>query len=131
MGYIGYIFAFYATNMGSSDSGETNGEPHRVQGPPWSLNGPCHGPTIHPSWLYFCILCNKYGIKGLWRQKGQPLLVLGPLLVLQWTLPWPYNAANTAQNFCILRNKNGTRIYLFHVPWEAKIWCRGVLQDLG
>ena len=28
--YIGYIFAFYATNMGSSDSGETKVDPHRV-----------------------------------------------------------------------------------------------------
>ena len=28
--YIGYIFAFYATNMGSSDSGETKVDPNRV-----------------------------------------------------------------------------------------------------
>ena len=28
--YIGYIFVFYATNMGSSDSVETNVDPHRV-----------------------------------------------------------------------------------------------------
>ena len=29
--YIGYIFAFYATNMGSFDSRETKVDPHRVQ----------------------------------------------------------------------------------------------------
>ena len=23
-------------------------------------------------WPYFCILCNKNGIKGLWEHKGQP-----------------------------------------------------------
>ena len=52
--------------------------------------------SIHPTWpfvdwLYFCILCKKNGIKGLWGQKGLPSLGLGPTLVLQWTLPWPYN----------------------------------------
>ena len=47
-------------------------------------------------WLYFCILCNKNGIKGLWRHKCQPSLVLGPPLVLQWTLPRPYNIPNLA-----------------------------------
>ena len=46
---IGYIFAFYATKMGSRDSGETKVDPHQVQDPPWSFNGPCHGPTIHPT----------------------------------------------------------------------------------
>ena len=72
--YIGYIFAFYATKMGSRDSGETNVDPHRVQDPPWSFNGPWHGPTIHPTWpflywLYFRILCNK---NEIWGHKGQP-----------------------------------------------------------
>ena len=28
--YIGYIFVFYATNMGSRDSGDTLVDPHRV-----------------------------------------------------------------------------------------------------
>ena len=40
IGYIGYIFALYATKMGSRDSGETNVDPHWVQDPPWSFNGP-------------------------------------------------------------------------------------------
>ena len=62
--YNGYIFAFYATKIGSKDSGDTYG-------------------------LYFCILCNKNRIKGLWGHKGRPPLGLGPALVLQWTLPWP------------------------------------------
>ena len=47
--------------------------------------------------LYFCILCNK---KGLWGHKGQPSLGLGPALLLQRTLPWPYNTPNMA--LCIL-----------------------------
>ena len=28
--YIGYIFAFYATKMGSRDSGDTQVDPHKV-----------------------------------------------------------------------------------------------------
>ena len=77
------------------------GPPYWVQDPPWSFNGPCHGPTIHQTWpfiywLYFCILCNKNLIKGLWRHKGRPPLCLGSDLVLQWTLPWPYNTPNMA-----------------------------------
>ena len=104
MGYIGYIFAFYATKMGSSDSGETNVDPQRVQDPPWSLNGPCKGPTIHQTWsfiywLYFCILCNKNEIKGLWGHKGQPSLGLGPTMVLQWTLPLAFNTPDMALQY--------------------------------
>ena len=38
--YIGYTFAFYATKMGSRDSGDTKVNPHWVQDPPWSFNGP-------------------------------------------------------------------------------------------
>ena len=87
--------------MGSKDSGDTKVGPHWVQDPPWSFNGPCHGPTIHLTgpfiyWLYFCILCNKNGIKGLWGDKGRPSLGPGPTLVLQWTLTWPYNTPNMA-----------------------------------
>ena len=98
---IGYIFAFYATKMGSRATGDTKVHPHWVKDPPWSFNGPCHGPTIHQTWpfiywLYFCILCNKKGIKGLWGHKGWPSLGLGPALVLQWTLPWPYNTPHMA-----------------------------------
>ena len=53
------------------------GRPHWVQDPPWSFNGPYHGPTIHQTWpfiywLYFCILCNKNGVKGHWGHKGPP-----------------------------------------------------------
>ena len=54
---IGYIYAFYATKMGSRDSGETKVDPHWVKDPPWSFNGPCHGPIIHPTWpLYICYI---------------------------------------------------------------------------
>ena len=59
------------------------------------------GPSIHLSWpfiywLYFCILRNKNGIKGLWGHKGPPSLGLGPALVLQWTLQWPYSTPDMA-----------------------------------
>ena len=99
--YIGYIFAFYATKMGSWDSGDTKVHPHWVQDQPWSFNGPCHGPTIHQKWpfiywQYFCILWNKKGIKGLLGHTDQPSLGLGPALVLQWTLPWRYNTHDMA-----------------------------------
>ena len=40
IGYIVYMFALYATKMGSRDSGETKVDPHWVQDPPWSFNGP-------------------------------------------------------------------------------------------
>ena len=53
--YIGYIFAFYATKMGSRDSGDTQVDPHMVLDPPWSFNGPCHGPTIQ--YKGPCLVC--------------------------------------------------------------------------
>ena len=98
---MGYIFAFYATKIGSRDSWDTKVDPHWVKDLPWSFSGPCHGPTIHPTWpfiyrLYFCNLCNKNGIMGLWGDKGRPSLGPGPALVLQWTLTWPYNTSNMA-----------------------------------
>ena len=49
---IGYIFAFYATKMGSRDSGDTKDHPHWAKDPPWSFNGPGHGPTIHQTWPF-------------------------------------------------------------------------------
>ena len=65
---------------------------------PWPYN------TTNPTWplyqLYFYILCNKNGIKGLWGQKGQPLLGLGPASVLQWPLPWPNNTPDMV--LCIM-----------------------------
>ena len=33
---------------------------------------------------------------GLWGDKGRPSLGPGPALVLQWTLPWPYNTPTMA-----------------------------------
>ena len=82
--------------MGPRDSGETKIGPHWVQDLPWYFNGPCHGPTIHLTWplicwLYFFILYNKNGIKGVWGHKGLPSFGLGPAWALQWTLTWPYN----------------------------------------
>ena len=41
--------------------------------------------------ILFLHSCNKNGIKGLGGHKGWHSLGLGPNLVLQWTLPWPYN----------------------------------------
>ena len=75
-------------------------------------------------WLYFCILCNKNGIKGLWGHKDQSSLGLGPALVLQWTLPWPYNTPNTALiywlYFCIICNKNGIKWLRGDQCWPPK-----------
>ena len=61
--------------MGSWDSGETKVNPHWAQDPPWSFNGPCHGPTIHQTWpfiywLYFCILCKKWVQGTLGTQRS-------------------------------------------------------------
>ena len=67
-----------------------------VQGSPQIFNFLWPDLNKNNYWLYFCILCNKNGIKGLWRHKGQLSLGLGPALVLQWTLPWPYNTPNMA-----------------------------------
>ena len=73
---------------------------------PWrvlSVHGSLHifhflwpDPNRNNYWLFFCILCNTNGIKGHWGHKGPPLLGQGPALVLQWTLPWPYNTPNMA-----------------------------------
>ena len=67
-----------------------------VQGSLHILHFLWHHPNENSYWLYFCILCNKNGIKGLWGDKGWPSLGPGPALVLQWTLPWPYNTPNMA-----------------------------------
>ena len=99
--YIGYIFAFMQQKW---DQGTRGTQRSTLIGSWTCLDpsmDPCHGPTIHLTWpfiywLYFCILCNKNGIKGLWGHKGQPSFVLGPALVLQWTLPWPYNTPDWA-----------------------------------
>ena len=37
IGYIGYIFAFYATKIRSRDSGYTKVDTHLVKDPPWSF----------------------------------------------------------------------------------------------
>ena len=67
-----------------------------VQGSPQFFHFLWPDPKENNYWLYLCILCNQNGIKGLWGQKGQPSLGLGPALVLQWTLPWPYNTPDMA-----------------------------------
>ena len=102
--YIGSIFAFYATKMESRDPGGTKVDPLWVQDPPWFFNGPCHGPTIRPTWYfinwqYFCILYHKNGIKEVCRHKGLPSLGLGPTMVLQWTLPLAFNPPNMALQY--------------------------------
>ena len=73
---------------------------------PWrilSVQGSLHifhflwpDPNENNYWLYFLILCNKNGIKGVWGDNSQPSLGPGPALVLQWTLPWPYNTPDMA-----------------------------------
>ena len=44
--YIGCIFAFYATTMGSRDSKDTRADTHRVRDQPWSFHGPYRAPEI-------------------------------------------------------------------------------------
>ena len=71
IGYIGYFFAFYATKMGSRDSGETKVNPNMVQDPPWSFNGPCHGPTRYPHGpLYIGYIFAFYATKMGSRDSG-------------------------------------------------------------
>ena len=41
-----------------------------VQGSLHILHFLWHHPNENSYWLYFCILCNKNGIKGLWGDKG-------------------------------------------------------------
>ena len=72
---IGYIYAFYATKMGSRDSGEKKVVPHWVQDPPWSFNGPCHGPTINQTWsfiywLFFTFYATKWDQGTLGTQRS-------------------------------------------------------------
>ena len=55
-------------------------------------------------------------MKGLWGQKGRPPLGLGLALVLQWTLPWPYNTTNMVPLyigyiFALYATKKGSRGY--------------------
>ena len=116
--------------MGSRDSGDTKVHPHWVWDPPWSFKGPCHGPTIHQTWpfmywLYFCILCNENWIKGLWGHKGPPSLGLGLAVVLQWTLPWPYNTPNMALYI--------VAIFLHSMPqiWDQVTQGRQRLTPIG
>ena len=35
--------------MGSRDSGDKKDHPHWVKDPPWSFNGPRHGPLMGPA----------------------------------------------------------------------------------
>ena len=109
--------------MGSRDSGETKVDPHRVQDPPWSFNGPCHGPTIHPTWpfiywLYFCILCNKMGSRDSGETMVDPHWVWDP----PWSFNGPWQGPTIHQTwpfihwlyFCILCNKNGIKGHWGH-----------------
>ena len=60
--------------------------------PAMALKYTQHGP-FYIGYIFF-ILCKKNGIKELWGQKGLPSFGLGHTLVLQWTLPWPYNTTD-------------------------------------
>ena len=62
--YIGYIFLYYATKMGSWDTGDIKVHPHWVWDPPWSFNGPCHGP------LYIGYIFAFYATKMGSRDSG-------------------------------------------------------------
>ena len=67
--------------------------PSRTMKGPWrvlSVEGSLHifhflwpDPNENNYWLYFCIRCNKNGIKGLWGDKSCPHWVQDP--------PWSFN----------------------------------------
>ena len=76
-------------------------------------------------WRYFCILCTKNGIKGLWGDRGWPSLGPGPAMVVQWTLPWPYNTSTI--DLCILA------IFVHSMPqiWDHLTQGRQRLTPIG
>ena len=88
--------------MGSRDSGDTKVNPLLGLGPtlvlqwtlPWPYNTPNMALYILPIFLHS--MQQKSDQETLGRHRGQPSLVLGPPLVLQWTLPWPYNTPDLA-----------------------------------
>ena len=125
--YIGYIFAFYATKMGSRDSGDTKVHPHWVWDPPWTFNGPCHGPTIHLTWPYntpdmalYILAIVLHFMQQKWNQwtlrtqrSRSPLIGsrtrLGPSLDPAMALKYTQYAPIYMLYFCILCNKNGIK----------------------
>ena len=116
--YIGYIFAFYTTKMGSRDSGVKRSTLIRCRlrfgfsmDPAMVLQYTWHDPLYIGYILHSMMKQN--GIKELWGHKGQPLLGLRPTLVLQWTchgstihLTWPFIYW---LYFCLLCDKNGIK----------------------
>ena len=97
---IGYVFAFYATKMGSKDFGKTKvdliGSRTLLcssKDPNMALQYTKHGPLYIG---YIFTLYAKKGVQGTLGTERSAPLCLGPALVLQWTLPWPYNTPNMA-----------------------------------
>ena len=96
---------------------------------PWrvlSVEGSLHifhflwpDPNENNYWLYFCILCNKNGIKGLWGDKGRPHWVQDP----RWSFNGPCHGPAIHPTwpfiywlyFCILHNKTTTTLRLFYL----------------
>ena len=77
----------------------TQRSPSLGLGPALVLQDPAM--TLQYTWhvpLYigynFALYAKKIGIMGLSGHKGWPLLSLGPTLILQWSLPEPYNTPN-------------------------------------
>ena len=62
--------------MGSRDSGETKVNPHLVQDPPWSFNGPCHTPNMALYTVYigyiFAFYATKMESRDSWDTKVRP-----------------------------------------------------------
>ena len=96
-----------------------------VQGSLHILHFLWHHPNENSYWLYFCILCNKNGIKGLWGHKGPPSLGQGPALVLQWTRPWSYNTPNMALYILALFLHSMQKKY---VCWRIKTFSISSMQ---
>ena len=63
------------------------------------------GPSMDPAMALYILAIFLYSMQQNWDQGTLVIqrlapLGLGPALVLQWTLPWPYNTPNVA--LCLL-----------------------------
>ena len=110
---IGYIFAFYATKMGSEDSGDTKVHPNWVYDPPWSFNGPCHGPTIRLTWA-FILAIFLHSMQQKWDQG-----TLGPLIdeIVLFFKSW-----QTFSTRDIITNIAGVDFFQYPLTWRWRRW---------
>ena len=65
---IGYIYALYATKMGSRDSGDTNGRPSLGQGPFLVLQWTFPWPYITPNMALYILTICVHSMQQKWDQ---------------------------------------------------------------